>query len=538
MQRLLFIIVFVFQSSVSLTSAQNSKFNYIYQEAVRQKQAQNYSSAFELFNYCLKLHPESAATLYELSELNRFIHMDSLSIKYMEKACLLEPSNYWYKDRLVSLYYNDRRIEDTQRTLEDMAQQFPEKEELLMKLLEIYERNENYTKMIDILNKLEVKEGKSEMISMEKFNTYLKMEDEKNAFREIQELANEYPNDFRYQVVLGDLYLDSGKPDEAYHIFKEIEAKDSTNVTLQLAMSSYYQHTGQDSLYSAQLKKMLTNPNLDNDTRVRLMRGIVIESITQKTDSTETMDLISSVLQMPQETTEIHEICVRYMVTKGFPRDMIRPYLAEMLEIDPECDMARQESLSYAIQDNNMEDVVSICKPAVEYNTDNPVYYYYMGVGCYQTHKLEEAIECFKKAVEHSSGSEDKLTILTNSYSLMGELYHVLGNDNKMYQAYDSCLIYKSNDITVLNNYAYYLSLNKKDLKKAEEMSRKCNEIEPNNPTYLDTYAWVLYQMKRYDEAKEIIDKCIELSDPEELKEDSDIQQHIIMINNKAKKNK
>lgn len=88
----------------------------------------------------------------------------------------------------------------------------------------------------------------------------------------------------------------------------------------------------------------------------------------------------------------------------------------------------------------------------------------------------------------------------------------------------------------VLNNYAYYLSLKKKDLQRAEEMSRKSNEIEPDNATYLDTYAWVLYQLKRYDEAKQYMDRAVELMTKEELDESPDVRLHIKKIDKKAKK--
>ncbi len=40
-------------------------------------------------------------------------------------------------------------------------------------------------------------------------------------------------------------------------------------------------------------------------------------------------------------------------------------------------------------------------------------------------------------------------------------------------------------------------------------MSFKCNELEPNNGTYQDTYAWVLYELKEYDEAKEWLLKAL-----------------------------
>ena len=78
---------------------------------------------------------------------------------------------------------------------------------------------------------------------MEKFRIYVQMNDNKRAFEEIENLSREYPNDLRYRVVLGDLYLDSDKPDEAMRVYKEVWDKDSANVNLMLSLATYYSKT-------------------------------------------------------------------------------------------------------------------------------------------------------------------------------------------------------------------------------------------------------------------------------------------------------
>ena len=48
-----------------------------------------------------------------------------------------------------------------------------------------------------------------------------------------------------------------------------------------------------------------------------------------------------------------------------------------------------------------------------------------------------------------------------------------------------------------------------KDLQKAEQMSYRVIKAEPNNATYLDTYAWILFLEKRFIEAKLYIDQAV-----------------------------
>lgn len=540
MQAIIRILSFlVFCCSFSVVSAQQTKFNYIFQEAMRQKLANKYDAAIDLFDYCHQLDPESGAVLYELAELYRYAKNDTLAIKALEKACRLYPNNYWYKNHLVTLYLDNRRNDEALQCVEDMARLFPEKGEVLGMLLELYEKKNDYANMVKVLDKIEVKEGKSEKLSMEKFRLFLQMNDEARAFEEMRNLADEYPNDLRYQVVIGDLYLDAGKKEEALKQFQMVEAQDPENVTLLLSMANFYNQEGDTAHYQDYLTRLLTNKDVDDATRMRMLGVLVRENLTTNADSTQLLSLFDKVLQQPQEHTDILELKVRYMDKKKMPVEDQKPILRRILEIDPEHDMARHMLLKYAVEENDHQSIVNICKPAVEYNADSPVFYFYMGVEYYLIDEKEKSMDALRSGlnrVENEMDEENRFKIRTHSYALLGDIYHQLGQDDKAFQAYDSCLIYNKNDAMVLNNYAYYLSLKKKDLQRAEEMSRLSNELEPDNSTYLDTYAWVLFQQKRYDEAKQYMDKVVELMERDGEEMSDDVQDHIKQINKKAKK--
>ncbi len=533
------ILLGVLSMSFFVASAQQTKFDYIFQEALRQKLANKYDAAIDLFDYCRQLDPSSGAVLYELSELYRYVKNDSLAIHALEDACKLYPKNYWYKNRLVALYLESRRTDEALKTAEEMARLFPEKEEVLWMLHDLYESKNDYANMVKVLDKIEVKEGKSEKRSMEKFRLFLQMNDEKRAFEEMENLADEYPNDLRYQVVIGDLYLDAGKKEEALKQYKMVETQDSTNMTLLLSMANFYHQEGDEVRYQEYISKVLTHKDVDDVTRVRMLGVLVRENLDTHADSTYLLALFDKVLQEPQEHADILELKVRYMVTKNMPISEVKPVLHQMLDIDPENDMARHMLLKYAVEENDHQSIVNICKPAVEYNADSPVFYFYMGVEYYLIDEKEKSMDALRSGlnrVENEMDEENRFKIRTHSYALLGDIYHQLGQDDKAFQAYDSCLIYNKNDAMVLNNYAYYLSLKKKDLQRAEEMSRLSNELEPDNATYLDTYAWVLFQQKRYDEAKQYMDKVVELMERDGEEMSDDVQDHIKQINKKAKK--
>jgi len=70
-------------------------------------------------------------------------------------------------------------------------------------------------------------------------------------------------------------------------------------------------------------------------------------------------------------------------------------------------------------------------------------------------------------------------------------------------------LVINSEDLTILNNYAYYLAEQNLRLKEAEDMIVKVIKVEKDNTTFLDTYAWVHYKRGKLKEAAKIMSEII-----------------------------
>ena len=172
-----------------------------------------------------QLHP-GMGHYYEMAQYYMYLKQVPLGQAALEKAVENAPDNYWYAQGLANLYMQQNETEKAAALLENMAVRFSDKLDPLYNLLEIYNRQEEYDKVIGILNKLEERMGKNEQLSMEKFRIYLQKKDDKSAFHEIESLVEEYPNDMRYQVVLGDVYMQNGKKQEAYEIYKKVLAEE------------------------------------------------------------------------------------------------------------------------------------------------------------------------------------------------------------------------------------------------------------------------------------------------------------------------
>ena len=241
----------------TLSYEQRRKYNYFFLEAVRLKQKGEYDAAFELYKHCLDIYPGSAPALYEISQFYMVLGQEQKGEEALKKAVRADEANFWYKQTLAAYYQRKRDWAKAIAVYDDMAHQFPSRLEPLMALVDLYNQTKSYAQVVSVLNRLEELDGKSEQISMEKFRMYLLMDNQEQAFNEIESLSKEYPYDLRYQTILGDVYLNNDKPEEAYAVYQRILKEEPGYAPALLSMASYYKQLGKDSLYRQQLDTIL-----------------------------------------------------------------------------------------------------------------------------------------------------------------------------------------------------------------------------------------------------------------------------------------
>ena len=491
-----------------LTFEERRKFNHYFLEAVRLKEKGELDAAFDLYSYCLDIDPRSASVQYELAQFYMYLGQLQKGEDLLREAVKIEPDNYWYKQTLASQYRKRGENGLAVEVIEDMVERFPSRLEPLMELVDLYSRLKDYEKVIYSLDRLEKLDGKSEQISMEKFRMYLQMGDSERAFTEIESLAQEYPYEMRYLTILGDVYLENGKNDEAYAIFQKVLKEEPGYAPAMLSMASYYEKQGQDSLYQAQLDSVLLNGKVESEMKLNIMRQLIVRSERGDKDSTKIVGLFDSILKQEQNNADMAMLAAQYLLSKKMNEKAIT-VLHQIVEIDPENKPAYLQLLNFAISKDDLDEVVRICTPAVEYMPEALEFYYYMGLAHYQKDRNDEALAVFKKGVRQINEDSDK-ALASDFYAILGDLYHTKKMNAEAYAAYDSALVYKDDNIGVLNNYAYFLSVERKNLDKAEEMSYKTVKAEPTNNTYLDTYAWILFEKGKYAEARIYIDQAIQ----------------------------
>lgn len=491
----------------SLTSEQQRKYDYFFLEAMRLKEKKDYASAFGLLQHCLDIHPNAASALYEVSQYYMFLRQVPQGQEALEKAVANAPDNYWYSQGLASLYQQQNELDKAITLLEQMVVRFPAKQDPLFNLLDLYGRQEKYDKVISTLNRLEKHMGKNEQLSMEKFRIYLQMKDDKKAFQEIESLVQEYPMDMRYQVILGDVYLQNGKKQEAYDVYQKVLAAEPDNPMAIFSMASYYKQTGQEELYQQQLDTLLLNKKVTPDTKVGVMRQMIVENEQADKDSTQIIALFDRIMKQEQDDPQIPMLYAQYLLSKNMEAESV-PVLEQVVDLDPTNNAARMMLIGAAVKKEDYKQIIKVCEPGIEATPDALEFYYYLAVAYNQAEKPDSVISICKRALEHKT-ADGKKEIVSEFYSILGDMYHTQKQMKEAYAACDSALVYNPSNIGALNNYAYYLSVERRDLDKAEEMSYKTVKAEPNNATYLDTYAWILFEKGNYAEARIYIDNAM-----------------------------
>ncbi|GKH18844.1 tetratricopeptide repeat protein [Bacteroides thetaiotaomicron] len=491
----------------SLTPEQQRKYDYFFLEAMRLKEKKDYASAFGLLQHCLDIHPNAASALYEVSQYYMFLRQVPQGQEALEKAVANAPDNYWYSQGLASLYQQQNELDKAVTLLEQMVVRFPAKQDPLFNLLDLYGRQEKYDEVISTLNRLEKRMGKNEQLSMEKFRIYLQMKDDKKAFQEIESLVQEYPMDMRYQVILGDVYLQNGKKQEAYDVYQKVLAAEPDNPMAIFSMASYYKQTEQEELYQQQLDTLLLNKKVTPDTKVGVMRQMIVENEQADKDSTQIIALFDRIMKQEQDDPQIPMLYAQYLLSKNMEAESV-PVLEQVVDLDPTNKAARMMLIGAAVKKEDYKQIIKVCEPGIEATPDALEFYYYLAVAYNQAEKPDSVISICKRALEHTT-ADSKKEIVSDFYSILGDMYHTQKQMKEAYAAYDSALVYNPSNIGALNNYAYYLSVERRDLDKAEEMSYKTVKAEPNNATYLDTYAWILFEKGNYAEARIYIDNAM-----------------------------
>ena len=491
----------------ALSAQDQRRHDYFLLEAQAKSSSGHPEEAFQLYSHALHIDSLSPAANYSIAPFYLFLGDDSTALEALHRAVRYEPDNYWYNRVLALCYFQLNRADEAVPVLEQMTRRFPDRQEPYFTLLDLYGRRGNYEKMLSVLNRIEALVGPSEEFSVQKSQLYFQLGKDAEGFREIQNLINEYPQESRYTIILGQLYLDKNRPEEARQLFEMVLADDPDNMLATYSMADYYRATHQDEAYQEQISRLLYNRSTSVDTKLAVMRQLIADNDALGADSIPLIPVFDRILQEDPDDDQIPMLYAQYLWSKN-RSDQSAPVLERILQIDPLNKAARLMLLQVLLNRNDAEGLYNLCQVGTELTPEQLQFPYFWALSALQLGRFDQAKKACLQAVGNLTGNEEG-PVVSDLYTILGDISHEEGDVETCFSYYEQALRYNPLNYGVLNNYAYFLSLEGRDLDRAEEMSHKTVQAHPDNATYLDTYAWVLFVKERYTEARIYIDNAL-----------------------------
>ena len=502
------VFVVILATLLCQLSLAQTRLDYFMAEAAKSRMQGQWSKAMELYSHCLQIDSCSAEALYQLGRISFYLRQDSAGLEYLHKAVDLDPDNTYYIEPLAAILLRQGCEDDALPLLEHISKLQSNRSDVLSHLASIYSKTGRLEDAISTLDRLEMLEGKMSQLSNEKFSLYMEMGDSVKAFAELQSLCDEYPADLSYKIDMAYCYQQLGDYEKALQMYDEVRAIDPANVPLQMAMLDYYLSQGMDSLYDATRDSILYAPETETAKRVVLIQQMVQRMSPDSADTEQIIKRFERVLQLDSTNVELLTMYAAFLDYRQKPQEMIQSVMSRVLLVEPDNEMATQWLLQYYASRKDYFSLEEICRRGVNYHPKDLVYPYFLGMIMLERNNNAEALEVLGRGIRLRS-EDTRLALVSDAFTVKGDVFYKMGKHADAFLQYDSALVYNKDNVLCLNNYAYYLSLRNEYLDKAEEMSYRTIKAEPDNRTYLDTYAWILFMQAKYEQAQEYMDKVV-----------------------------
>lgn len=502
------------------------KAEYIFLEAEKQRNMGRDDAFHHLLQYAHSLDPENSAIAYYLgysrlmkSNLSVSDSLFSSSLRMMRKHVDAHPEDKYE----AMLYANGNmianQVQEGLRVLKIQAERNPHNVEVQLSIADAYARLEDYRNAIAAYDSVQQWQGQSVQLSARKMRAYQALNDTVGAIGEMRSLLATAPRNVDYNLAMGNMLLMFGERDSALTYYDKAQQYEPENGATYLAKAQFYNAIGDSVNYDQQTYQALVSKDLDVASKVEVLADYARHLLVAKDSSARTENLFKVLIEQHPNEPQIRMLFSDYLAAK----DDMKGAAEQMdyaVNLDPTDAQAWNRLLVLNIISENYEAAIATGDRAIELNPNNIELYGYIAPAYYNIKQYDKAIEVYKKALAavDSTDTEHRSMFLGG----MGDAKFSMGDTIGAFALYDQAIEIDPNNVSILNNYAYFLTLCNRDLDKAERMSAKTVQAEPQNATFLDTYAWVFYKRKEYTMAQLYIEMAIK----NERRPSSDIYDH------------
>ena len=489
-----------------LSKDSEQQYYYYFLEANRKKLLGDLNGALAMYYQCLEIHPESAAAMSEISIINEVIQNYKTAIKYAIGATEKDPDNKWYKINLAKLYLIIKDYNNAIKIYEDLYENNKSDLEIPYNLAALYSHLNDYEKAIELYNDVEKSVGINENLSVAKQQLYLNLGSKTKAYEEINKLIKHYPNEPRYYGIIAEMYTNDNLFIKAEESYNKLFDLDSTNVLGLLSVIDFYRKKmDYDNAFNT-IKKVIADEKIEFNQKILVFASLLNNQSEFNIYNQQIEEHLFLLKNGYPDKKEVYTLYADYLIKMNL-FDEAQAEIEYILDNFNGSIIIWEQLLSIYSYKNDFNNLYIKSKVAIDSFPEHALFYLFNGVSANQIDKSEEATRILKEGLKTVKNNPD---LELDFYTNLGEAHY----NNKEYKQsdyyFDLVLKNEPDNLYVINNYSYYLSLREEKLEYAESISKKTILAEPNNSTYLDTYAWILFKLKRYQDALYYIKRAFE----------------------------
>jgi tetratricopeptide (TPR) repeat protein len=493
------LFVLFFTNNLFAQNSTEQEKNKLLVDGLKYYNHQKLDSAKANFTKLLTVDPACDAAYYYLANI-ALLGNDIVSGEMLlKKGIELDSTNYWYHNTLGQIYLKTNKIDNAISVYENLATLFPKKTESYYNLVNLYLNKQDVAKSNEILDKIEKISGKSEATAMTRFNLFRMEQNWEGALKYLVNFDNEQQS-AKIETIIADMYSDRFRDTLAISYYNKALAAEPQYAPAMYGRAEVYRMKGDYTQFFKDIHPFFANKQIDPQ-----MKGEYLKQLFQTPNFIQRfkpqVDTIVLNLENAHPTDSTTLFLVAAYYSQGGDQKKCLEILKRNYDLYPQNPDAMFQYVSYIYHIKEWDFLKQEATKALESYPGNTDLLQLIGISQFQTKNIEEAIKTYKQLEAVSLATKDTITILS-TYALLGDLYAEIKNKPQAYASYKKALKIDPNNNPVLNNYAYYLSLEGKKLKQAYEMSMKTINTEPDNPTYLDTFGWILFLMDKPIEAK------------------------------------
>jgi len=497
------------ETSIKVKDFDSAAYNEIYVEALKQKLLGNGGDALKFLEQCLKINPGSDAAYYQMAQIVIANGDIKNGEKYVAKALSFDPDNIWYLTMIAGLYYQEKNMDSSIIYYERAVKLFPEKEDLQLTLGNLYSQGKKYLAADRIFEEFDKKYGVNEKSTLSSIKNLMAEGKYDDALSKTLSLGKEFPDEILYKGLLADIYKSKGNNQKALDVYNKLLEDDPGNPQVQLALCEFLITIKSYDDLLMFLNTVLLNSKVDRESKISLIARIIeLPDLTNEFQDKLVVSLL--VFEANYNGDNIIPLLRPELLVKQNKLDEAVLRLEELIKASPDNYYAWEKLLFVYLQMKDYNKLLSRGEEcATRFNTSYTAKLLYANAAL-ETGKYSIAIDELKKAEILAGDNKDSLTqVLT----MRADVYYRMKDFSKSFETFELALKNNSEDLTVINNYAYYLAQQNTKLKEAEEMAKKVTEKDKGNTTFLDTYGWILYKRGKLQEAAKVFESIIKSGD-------------------------